>query len=217
RRGRTRGRKTAAHGEGNHRSARGAPTARRGQTRQGRLPRSGARLHSTGDHAGARRHPIRQYALDQLRWLARPTAKHCQRAAMFCVKVIAAQPQQEACSPTMKWRVDQERNARSCSMRLACTQGNKDASAGWRLHARAGTAWMTAAKSTSLLAYAHSLSYQAITFTKVGSSCMPALASNTEVHASPRMSVETTSSSVYPRTPLRSPSDATFMAAQMAA
>ena len=52
------------------------------------------------------------------------------------------------------------------------------------------------ARSSNLLAYPHSLSYHATSFTKVGSSCMPALASNTEVQDSPRKSVETTSSSV---------------------
>lgn len=54
----------------------------------------------------------------------------------------------------------------------------------------------TVAKSSSLHEYPHSLSYHATSFTKVGSSCMPALASNTDVQLSPRKSVETTSSSV---------------------
>src|SRR5262245_9823524 len=50
--------------------------------------------------------------------------------------------------------------------------------------------------SSTLHEYAHSLSYHATTFTKVGSSAMPASASNTDVQVSPRKSLETTFSSV---------------------
>src|SRR5215468_6271066 len=42
---------------------------------------------------------------------------------------------------------------------------------------------------------------------------MPALASNTQVHDSPMMSVETTSSSVYATMPFIGPSEASFIAA----
>src|SRR6516165_1092230 len=42
---------------------------------------------------------------------------------------------------------------------------------------------------------------------------MPALASNTQLHGSPMMSVETTSSSVYATMPFIGPSEAAFMAA----
>src|SRR3989338_9506871 len=51
-------------------------------------------------------------------------------------------------------------------------------------------------KSTTLLEYPHSLSYQETTLTKVSLSAMPAPASNIEVRLSPLKSDETTWSSV---------------------
>src|SRR5215471_19152096 len=68
-------------------------------------------------------------------------------------------------------------------------------------------------RSKTLHEYPHSLSYQAISFTKRSFKAIPALASNTQVHGSPIKSDETTSSSVYPIMPCIGPSEAALKVA----
>lgn len=62
---------------------------------------------------------------------------------------------------------------------------------------------MWRAKSTTLLEYPHSLSYQLTTLWKLGLSPIPALASKIDECESCRKSEETTESSVYPRIPFK--------------
>ena len=71
-------------------------------------------------------------------------------------------------------------------------------------------------RSTTLLEYPHSLSYQLTSLTKLGDSEMPAVASKMDDRSSPMKSAETTASSVYPMMPLRLPFlDASSMVAQI--
>lgn len=63
------------------------------------------------------------------------------------------------------------------------------------------TVLMWAIKSHTRLEYPHSLSYHDTSLTKLELREIPALASKTEEWASPMKSVETTSSSVYPKIP----------------
>merc|ERR1719421_241470 len=74
---------------------------------------------------------------------------------------------------------------------------------------------MNAQSSTRRLEYPHSLSYQDTSFTKLLFSEMPALMSTTEEVFSPTKSVETTSSSTYPRMPFIGPSASALRAATM--
>mmetsp|Transcript_3659 Transcript_3659/g.14729 ORF Transcript_3659/g.14729 Transcript_3659/m.14729 type:complete len:299 (-) Transcript_3659:1382-2278(-) len=64
---------------------------------------------------------------------------------------------------------------------------------------------MSAMRSTTLLEYPHSLSYQLTSLTKLGESEMPAVASKIDERSSPMKSADTTASSVYPMIPFSSP------------
>merc|ERR1719262_1370036 len=74
---------------------------------------------------------------------------------------------------------------------------------------------MNAQSSTRRLEYPHSLSYHETIFTKLLFSEIPALMSTTDEVFSPTKSVETTSSSTYPRTPFMGPSASALIAATM--
>merc|ERR1719174_830941 len=67
------------------------------------------------------------------------------------------------------------------------------------------------------LLYPHSLSYQETSLTNLSSRAMPAFASKMDECGSVMKSVETTSSSVYPRMPFKGPSAAALTVAQMSA
>merc|ERR1719262_454149 len=72
---------------------------------------------------------------------------------------------------------------------------------------------MNAQSSTRRLEYPHSLSYQDTSFTKLLFREIPALMSTTDEVFSPTKSVETTSSSTYPRMPFMAPSAAALIVA----
>merc|ERR1719262_1149928 len=76
---------------------------------------------------------------------------------------------------------------------------------------------MNAQSSTRRLEYPHSLSYHETIFTKLLFSEIPALMSTTDEVFSPTKSVETTSSSPYPRMPFMGPSASALIAATMSA
>jgi hypothetical protein len=63
------------------------------------------------------------------------------------------------------------------------------------------------------LEYPHSLSYHETTLTNFGESWIPAFLSKIEDNGHVTKSYDTTSSSVYPRTPLKAPSEAAFISA----
>merc|ERR1711972_951403 len=79
----------------------------------------------------------------------------------------------------------------------------------------ASTLAMCLIKSTTLHEYPHSLSYQATSFTKVGSIMMPALESKVLEIVQVSKSVDTRLSSQYPRKPFMSPSDRLLTSAQI--
>merc|ERR1719421_2821806 len=72
---------------------------------------------------------------------------------------------------------------------------------------------MNAQSSTRRLEYPHSLSYQDTIFTKLLLREIPALMSTTDEVFSPTKSVETTSSSTYPRIPFMGPSASALIVA----
>merc|ERR1711972_1146351 len=79
----------------------------------------------------------------------------------------------------------------------------------------ASTLAMCLIKSTTLHEYPHSLSYQATSFTKVGSIMMPAFESKVLEMVQVSKSVDTRLSSQYPRKPFMSPSERFLTSAQI--
>eukprot|EP00971_Amphidinium_carterae_P214955 4265795-Amphidinium_carterae.1 len=78
----------------------------------------------------------------------------------------------------------------------ACAKIHPCTTCAGRTHALASTLAMCLIKSTTRQEYPHSLSYQHTTFTKVGSSMMPALESKVHEMGHVSKSVDTRASSV---------------------